>query len=266
MPFVTRTSLLWLGVLAAAGAATATGFLWSGIYNIAADDPHTRPVYAALDTLREHSIERRARGIVAPDLGDPALVRQGAGNYAAMCAGCHRVPGGGETELSRGLYPAPPALAEGTPDDPAHQFWVIKHGIKASGMPAWGRSMEDEYIWGMVALLQQLPKMSPQQYHALVESSGGHAHGGGEDHHEHGAEGEAHGHGAEGEAHGHAPAGSADAHEHEHEHATAGPVAAHEPAAAAAPTTYTHRHADGTVETHTAPAEDEAHHDHDHQH
>jgi mono/diheme cytochrome c family protein len=250
MPFVTRPTLLWLGVLAFLGAATTAGYIWSGLYNIAADDPHTRPVYAVLEELREHSIDRQARGIPVPDLTDPALLRQGAGNYAAMCVGCHRAPGMDDTELSRGLYPAPPALALGTPDDPAHQFWVIKHGIKASGMPAWGRSMDDPYIWGMVALLQQLPKLSPEQYHALVESSGGHSHGGSEDHHEHGMEGEEHHeHGAEAE-------------EHEHEGMAM-------PATGPAPATYTHRHADGTVETHTvkpatpaSDAEEPHHHEH----
>jgi hypothetical protein len=40
--------------------------------------------------------------------------------------------------------------------------------------------MEDEYIWNMAAFLQELPKLSAQQYQALVESSGGHSHGGGE--------------------------------------------------------------------------------------
>ena len=47
-------------------------------------------------------------------------------------------------------------------------------------MPAWGRSMDDAYIWNMAAFLQVLPKLDAQQYQALVESSGGHAHGGGE--------------------------------------------------------------------------------------
>jgi hypothetical protein len=73
-----------------------------------------------------------------------------------------------ETELSRGLNPAPPAFAKTAAGDPAHHFWVIKHGIKMSGMAAWGKSMEDEYIWGMVAFLERLPRLSPHEYHELV--------------------------------------------------------------------------------------------------
>ena len=86
---------------------------------------------------------------------------------------------------------------------PSHHFWVIKHGIKASGMPAWGKSMGDEYIWGMVAFLQQLPKLDAAQYKALVASSGGHSHGGGEsgEHHHHDDGAEEHHHDGEADHH-----------------------------------------------------------------
>jgi mono/diheme cytochrome c family protein len=180
MPFVTRKSLLVAGVLSGLAVAVLAGFVWSGIYNIGADDQHTRPVYAVLAALRERSIEARTGDLVVPDLTDPALIRQGAGNYDAMCAGCHLAPGQEATELSRGLYPAPPALATAEAGDPAHRFWVIKHGIKASGMPAWGRSMDDRYLWGMVAFIQQLPTLDAAGYRALVASSAGHSHGGGD--------------------------------------------------------------------------------------
>jgi hypothetical protein len=116
-----------------------------------------------------------------PNLNDEALIKAGAGNYNSMCIGCHLAPGVAETELSQSLYPAPPNLAQvGIDGNPAAAFWVIKHGIKATGMPAWGKSMGDQYIWGMVAFLDQLPKMDANQYQTLVASSGGHEHGGGE--------------------------------------------------------------------------------------
>ncbi len=175
----TSKRVIVLAVLGAAAVGVAAGFVWSGRYNVAADDAHTAPVMSLLQTARERSIAHHAATIEVPDLSDPEMVRQGAGNYAAMCAGCHLAPGMGPTELSRGLYPAPPVLAESA-SDPAHQFWVIKHGIKATGMPAWGPSMEDGYIWGMVAFLQALPALDAPGYAALVASSEGHSHGGGE--------------------------------------------------------------------------------------
>ena len=161
-------------------AAGVGAFAYSGLYNIGADDPHTRPVYAFMQELRMRSIARQAQSLKVPDLSNPALIRQGAGNYAAMCTGCHLAPGMAATELSKGLYPSPPNLSTADIGDPSHHFWVIKHGIKASGMPAWGKSMNDGYIWNMVAFLQVMPKLNAEQYEAMVASSGGHSHGGGE--------------------------------------------------------------------------------------
>ncbi len=181
MPIVTRHSTITVLVLALAALFGLGVFIWTGLYNIGADAAHTRPVYSMLQLMRDRSIIARSRELhPPPNLNDPALIRQGAGNYDSMCTSCHLGPGMEGTELSKGLYPAPPNLSAEEIDNPAHQFWVIKHGIKASGMPAWGNSMKDEYIWGMVAFLQQLPKLSPEQYLAMVASSGGHSHGGGE--------------------------------------------------------------------------------------
>jgi mono/diheme cytochrome c family protein len=190
MPFVSRKSLASIVLLLAGAAVVAVAFLWSGLYDVGADDPHLPPVRAALETLRERSITVRARALVVPILSDPAMIRRGAGNYEAMCTGCHLKPGVAATELSRGLYPAPPVLARAAGASPARQFWVIKHGIKASAMPAWGKSMDDESVWSLVAFLQRLPALDASQYYALVESSEGHAHGPGlagtrVHHHEH---------------------------------------------------------------------------------
>jgi len=173
---------IWILLLALViGAGGAIGFVLTGQYNIAADAPHTRPVFQVLTLVRERSVANHARDIVPPSLEDPGLIRSGAGNYDAMCTGCHLAPGLASSELHRGLYPVPPRL-----DSPARQkspstdFWVIKHGIKASGMPAWGRSMEDRYIWGITAFLQKLPSLTEAQYRELVAQSPGHAHGGNE--------------------------------------------------------------------------------------
>jgi mono/diheme cytochrome c family protein len=131
-----------------------------------------------METVRDRSIAGHASGIAVPELDDESLIRAGAGNYDAMCTGCHLKPGLEKTEQSDGLYPAPPDLSHDRIDDPAAAFWVIKHGIKMTGMPAWGKSMDDEYIWGMVAFLQQLPDMSRDRYDELVKTSGGHQHAG----------------------------------------------------------------------------------------
>ncbi len=42
--------------------------VYAGIYNVAADAPHTQPVFWLMTTVRERSIAVRAAGIVVPGL------------------------------------------------------------------------------------------------------------------------------------------------------------------------------------------------------
>lgn len=168
-------------ILGSAGLLIGAGTLYFGLINPGADEPHSPIVYKLIQTARDRAIAVRADDLTVPMLNDAEKIKQGAGNYAAMCTGCHLAPGIESTEMSKILYPAPPNLSKLGAPDPARAFWVIKHGIKASGMAAWGTNMQDDYLWNMVAFLQQLPKMTPEQYQTMVAESGGHSHGGGEE-------------------------------------------------------------------------------------
>lgn len=160
----TLFGLLVLGVLAAAGV------VYSGVYNIAADDPHWGVTTRVLETLRNRSIERRAAAVQLPtNLQDERVILKGAGQYAAMCTSCHLAPGMKPTELSRGLYPVPPNLSQ-TRVDPKVAYTAIKHGIKMSGMPAWGGPHGDEQVWTLVAFISKLPELTPQQYQTMLQS------------------------------------------------------------------------------------------------
>lgn len=150
---------------------------WFGLFNFAADVPHSKFVYSGIELLRERSVRLQAASISVPKLDSEQSIIKGAGNYAAMCAQCHLSPTMKSTELSRGLYPSPPDLTS-TAVEPAIAFWTVKHGIKASGMPAWGKSMNDQDIWDMVAFLQKLPRLDSAAYTVLVSSSDGHSHAG----------------------------------------------------------------------------------------
>ena len=86
-----------------------------------------------------------------------------------MCTSCHLAPGMKPTELSRGMYPAPPNLAQ-TRVDPKVAYTAIKHGIKMSGMPAWGGPHGDEQVWTLVAFLGKLPGLTPQEYQKMLQS------------------------------------------------------------------------------------------------
>ncbi len=147
-------------------------FVYSGLYNVGADNPHTNLVYWVLETGRDRSIGAHAESVPAPpDLESQPRIAAGAGLYAEMCTGCHLAPGMEKTEISQGLNPAAPDFSHGNDLSPREQFWVIKHGIKASGMAAWGKTHSDTLIWDMVAFLQKEGSLSPAQYQALVKSA-----------------------------------------------------------------------------------------------
>jgi mono/diheme cytochrome c family protein len=165
-------SVTFVLILALAIAAFAGAFIFTGLYNIGADAPHYQPVYMALEQLRDRAIKHHARNIVVPaDLNSPARIATGAGLYTEMCTGCHLGPGLEKTEMSQGLYPQAPELARGQDQTAAEQFWTIKHGVKLSAMPAWGKTHDDQLIWDMVAIVRALPKMTPEQYKAVVASA-----------------------------------------------------------------------------------------------
>jgi mono/diheme cytochrome c family protein len=159
------------------------GFVYSGIYDIAADTPHHAITRWMLHTTMDRSVARRAAQISVPGhLNDAAVIRTGAGHYAEMCVDCHLAPGLASTELREGLNPQPPELAYEVGDiSPAELFWITKHGVKMSAMPAWGKSHTDADIWALVAFMQKLPRMSPTQYKELTATPAGgeaaHTHG-----------------------------------------------------------------------------------------
>lgn len=155
--------------------AAGTAFLYSGWYPMGADVPHNRVTYWMLETLRERSIARAAANLEVPaDLDSSDRLLSGGADYNDMCAGCHLKPGKTQSDFTLGLYPAPPSLTrndDGGGTNKAQdqrRFWIIKHGIKASGMPAWGPSHDDERIWNMVAFLKRLPELTPEQYQILT--------------------------------------------------------------------------------------------------
>lgn len=165
-------SWLFVGVASLLIGGVGGAILHAGLYDIGADTPHTKPVYWAIQTLRDRSITVRARNITPPaNLSDPQRIASGAGLYTEMCSGCHLAPGMEKTEISQGLYPQAPVLSLGLKRTPAEEFWMIKHGVKMTAMPAWGRTHSDELMWDMVSFVRQLPKMTPAQYQAAVKSA-----------------------------------------------------------------------------------------------
>jgi len=145
------------------------GVIYSGLYDISADTHHWGLAYQVFETARVRSVKAHATGIVPPvGLDDESKIITGVEHFADHCAVCHGAPGVPKSDISNGLYPRPPELAvSATRYTDAELFWVVKHGIKMTGMPSWGDHSDDE-IWATVAFLRKLPELTPGDYARLV--------------------------------------------------------------------------------------------------
>ena len=158
-------TIVSLAVLAMVGGS---GFVYSGLFNIAATDPHWPLTYWVMETARVRSIKSHARGIVVPaGFDDPAKVTAAVGHFSAHCALCHGAPGTKKNDIAQGMYPQPPDLTDVSKRfTSAELFWIIKNGIKMTGMPSMADD-GDDMLWATVALLEKLPGMSPDEYNDL---------------------------------------------------------------------------------------------------
>lgn len=170
-----RWSSFALGALALflLGNVIALVVVLSGAYNIAATNPHTALGEWAFDTAFVKSVQGQAGDIAAPGL-TPAMVDAGAPEYKAMCAQCHGGVGESRAYWAEGMRPRPPALAETAGKwSAAEVFWLVKHGAKMTGMPAFGPTHDDATIWNIAAFVKALPAMPAERYAAYTSEHGG---------------------------------------------------------------------------------------------
>lgn len=155
-----------VALLIACGAFVA--YIYSGVYNVAATAPDGLFTNWIFGTTRERSIAARIGNVRVPKLSNLRMIREGFRNYDKMCVSCHLAPGIDSSDLRSGLNPRPPSLARSVPySTPAQLFWIIKNGIKMTGMPAWGRTQSNSTIWTIVAFLEKLPSLTPAEYAAM---------------------------------------------------------------------------------------------------
>lgn len=170
-----RLTLGRLLLLAVAGLALAALIVWSGVVRIAASSGHWDVTDWLLHTAMRRSVSTWSMGIEAPPLDDPALVHRGAGHFASSCAPCHGAPGTPPSAVAQRMTPHPPGLA-GRIDrwQPEELFWIVMHGVKFTGMPAWPAQGRNDEVWPMVAFLLELPDLDAERYRALAfgEASG----------------------------------------------------------------------------------------------
>jgi mono/diheme cytochrome c family protein len=144
--------------------------VFSGLYNVAASRPHSKLAYWLLGATMERSVEHHAGGVRPPG---QASVVEGASHFAQMCVLCHGGPGVERSEIGQGLNPLAPDLSEeGAEWSLEEVYWVVKHGIKMTGMPAFVATHSEEQLWAMAYFVKQLPQLAPEQYQELAAKAG----------------------------------------------------------------------------------------------
>jgi mono/diheme cytochrome c family protein len=167
--------LALIGVLAIVVAVGAAVYFFGGFYSVAATEAEPAPVGWALIKVRQASVSRHATDQPPANLNDQANVSAGARAFASRgCVNCHGAPGVEWAKFSEGLRPDPPDLKEIVNDrTPAQLFWVVKNGIKMTGMPSFGATgVPDAEIWQIAAFLKKLPGVSDADFKSWSEGAG----------------------------------------------------------------------------------------------
>ncbi|MGQ9424324.1 c-type cytochrome [Gilvimarinus sp. F26214L] len=152
--------------------------VYSGAYNVAATEEHTSVVRWAFTTTLHNSVEARAANFEAPSPATESMIATGAREYKSMCEHCHGGPAIERAGWATGMRPTPPKLVDAASHWEVNEvFWIVKHGIKMAGMPAFGPDHDGQTLWSIAAFVKQLPGMTEEQYAAFeAEGSGEHSH------------------------------------------------------------------------------------------
>jgi mono/diheme cytochrome c family protein len=150
------------GVLGAIGGSI---FAKAGLYDVGALAPHWQFAYTFLEYGMHESVRNHASDVKGEAPKDAASLRAGAALYRANCIACHGGPGVAVANFAKSMQPAPGPLIDASKRWTAPEMvWIVRHGIKTSGMPAWKYHMSDTQIWQVVGFLAHMPRLTPQQF------------------------------------------------------------------------------------------------------
>lgn len=162
---ILKTAAATLVLAGLAAAATGAIVLRSGVYDTTATSQHLQPVHTMLELGMRYSVRNHSSEVVVPPLGAPQQVARGAIVYAAQCAQCHGGPGSAQAKIGQSMQPLPGPLVDASARwQPRELYWITKHGIKMSGMPAWQFHLSDADIWAVVSFMGVLPTLSARDY------------------------------------------------------------------------------------------------------
>jgi cytochrome c553 len=162
----------WLRIGAAVATVIAVGgslVAASGIVPITASSGHSALTYWVLELAKRRSIATHTLGMDQPSLDAPWLVQKGAGHYHDGCRPCHGAPDLQPPRITAAMTPQPAdLLGRIEVYDSSELFYIVKHGIKFTGMPAWPAQERDDEVRAVVAFLLRLPELDAESYRRLV--------------------------------------------------------------------------------------------------
>ena len=164
---IVKTAVLTLLAAGAGAGAAGLALLYGGWYNIGATAQHFPFVYTVLEEGMKHSVRHHAQDIRVPSsgLGGEQQLRLGARVYRDKCVQCHGAPGVAQSTIGMSMQPIPGPLVDATQRwEPRELYWVTKHGIKMSGMPAWRHRLRDDELWAVVSFVRSLPQLTPAEF------------------------------------------------------------------------------------------------------
>jgi mono/diheme cytochrome c family protein len=156
-----RAFLLLLVLATLAGAAIVYSIARRGL------SAHTRPTRAeeiVARAMRSWATPAAVRDRANPVQATPDTVEEAMAHYADHCATCHANNGSGDTAIGRGLYPRVPDMRQQATQSltDGELFSIIEHGIRLTGMPAWGNGTPEgeRESWALVHFIRRLPTLS----------------------------------------------------------------------------------------------------------
>ncbi len=165
--------LAFIGAIAVIVALAAAGYFFGGFWSVAENQDDPAIVSWALASVRGASVAQHATAAPPANLDEPATVQAGARAYATIgCVNCHGGPGVKWAKFSEGLKPVPADLVAMAKARSASQlFWVIKNGVKFTGMPSFGLAgASDQDLWSIVAFVRKLPTVTDADYKTWTAS------------------------------------------------------------------------------------------------
>ena len=161
-----------LGVLATIAiiAIGSFAYLRLGLAEVRGDLPPSRLESVLMSSAVHASVRREAPEMPNPFPPTDENLTAGGRLYIDGCAGCHGVPGKAKNDGGNVLFPPVPQLPlMGTEYTEAQIFWVIKHGIRRTGMFANGKWNTDKEMWTMAAYIKRMQSLPSRVQEELAK-------------------------------------------------------------------------------------------------